>query len=54
MITLAIFKQLATESVAGLIEDTNFFWEEAPLQRDGNPAQGVWMVTRGGEYSYKK
>lgn len=49
MITLALFKQLAQEGVAGLVEDTNFFWEEAPLQRDGNPAQGVWIVTRGGD-----
>ena len=23
-------------------------WEELPLQRDGKPATGVWLVTRGG------
>lgn len=29
--------------------DSNAFWEQAPLQKDGNPAQGIWLVTRGGD-----
>ena len=48
MITLAILQKMATDSVAGLALDKDFFWEELPLQKDGNPAQGVWLVTRGG------
>ena len=48
MITLAILKQMAAEQVASLTLDKDFFWEEAPLQKDGKPAQGVWIVTRGG------
>lgn len=48
MITLAILQKMAADQVAGLEVDKNFFWEEAPLQKDGNPAQGVWIVTRGG------
>ncbi len=47
MITLAILQQMATDNVAKLEVDKNFFWEEMPLQKDGNPAQGVWLVTRG-------
>lgn len=47
MITLAILKQMAADGVADLTPDKDFFWEEMPLQRDGNPAQGVWLVTRG-------
>lgn len=48
MITLAILKQMAADGVAGLTVDKDFFWEELPLQKDGKPAQGVWIVTRGG------
>lgn len=48
MITLAILQKMAADGVAGLQVDRDFFWEEAPLQKDGNPAQGVWIVTRGG------
>lgn len=48
MITLAILKQMAQDQVAGLVVDQNFFWEEMPLRRNGEPAQGVWLVTRGG------
>lgn len=51
MITLAILKQMAADQVAGLTIDEDFFWEEVPLQKDGNPAQGVWVVTRGGGQS---
>lgn len=47
MITLAILQQMAEDGVAGLTIDRDLFWEEAPLQKDGNPAQGVWLVTRG-------
>lgn len=48
MITLALLMQMAEDGVADLTIDENFFWEEAPLQKDGKPAQGVWLVTRGG------
>jgi hypothetical protein len=48
MITLALLKQMTDENVAGLVIDKNCFWEQAPLQRDGSPASGVWLVTRGG------
>lgn len=48
MITLAILEQMVADDVAGLEIDKNCFWEQAPLQKDGKPAQGVWLVTRGG------
>lgn len=48
MITLAILQKMAADGVADLVADRNFFWEEAPLQKNGEPAQGVWIVTRGG------
>lgn len=48
MITLAILNQMAADNVAGLVIDKNAFWEQAPLQKDGQPASGVWLVTRGG------
>lgn len=48
MITLAILEQMAADNVAGLVIDKNAFWEQAPLQKDGQPASGVWLVTRGG------
>lgn len=48
MITIAIFRQMASEQVAGLTSDKDFFVEELPLQKDGKPAQGTWLVTRGG------
>lgn len=51
MITLALLKQMESEEVAGLIIDNNCFWEQAPLLKDGNPASGVWLVTRGGNAS---
>lgn len=51
MITLALFEKMANEAVAGLTENKDFFWEEIPLQKDGKPAQGVWLVTRGGDNS---
>lgn len=51
MITLAIFEQMVKDGVADLTKDENFFLEEAPLQQNGNPAQGVWLVTRAGQAS---
>lgn len=48
MITLAILEQMANDNVADLVVDKNCFWEQAPLQADGKPASGVWLVTRGG------
>lgn len=49
MITLAILEQMASDQVANLVIDENAFWEQAPLTKDGNPAQGIWLVTRGGD-----
>lgn len=51
MITLALLKQMTDDKVADLVIDSNCFWEQAPLQRDGKPASGVWLVTRGGNAS---
>ena len=48
MITLAILEQMVADNVAGLEIDKNCFWEQAPLQANGKPASGVWLVTRGG------
>lgn len=49
MITLALLKQMASDEVADLEIDKSLFWEEMPLQKDGKPATGVWIVTRGGD-----
>ena len=48
MITLALLKQMAADRVSDLTIDQDLFWEELPLQKDGKPAKGVWLVTRGG------
>ena len=48
MITLALLNQMANDGVANLVIDSNCFWEQAPLLKDGRPASGVWLVTRGG------
>lgn len=48
MITLALIEKLTDDNVAALELDKNCFWEEAPLQKDGKPASGVWLVTRAG------
>lgn len=48
MITLALFRKMAEDGVAGLTRNKDFFWEEAPLQHDGKPANGVWLITRTG------
>lgn len=51
MITLAILEQMEKDNVADIVVDTNAFWEQAPLLKDGKPAQGIWLVTRGGDAS---
>lgn len=51
MITLAILEQMVEDNVADLVVDKNCFWEQAPLQANGKPATGVWLVTRGGNAS---
>lgn len=51
MITLALLKQMVNDNVADLVIDQNCFWEQAPLQKDGSPASGIWLVTRGGNAS---
>ena len=48
MITLALLEKMASENIAGLVVDENCFWEQAPLRNSGEPATGVWLVTRGG------
>lgn len=48
MITLALLRQMVSDNVANLTIDKDCFWEQAPLQHDGSPATGVWLVTRGG------
>jgi len=52
MITLALFRKMAEDGVAGLQKEVNFYWEEMPLQRNGSPASGVWLVTRGGTINH--
>lgn len=51
MITLALFNRIASDGVAGLQKNVDFFWEEYPLQKDGKPPAGVWIITRGGDAS---
>jgi len=48
MITLALLDKIEEDSVGDLQVDKDLFWEEAPLQKDGKPTQGVWLVTRSG------
>lgn len=49
MVTLHLLKLLEDEGF-GVI-DTNLFWEEVPLDSNGDPLDGVWIVTRGTEIS---
>lgn len=42
---------MVEDGVGNLTKNENFFWEEMPLQKDGKPAQGVWIVTRPGSNS---
>lgn len=51
MITYAIFRQMITDAVGGLVENKDFFWEEVPGQKEGTPASGVWLITRPGNIS---
>lgn len=48
MITLALLNQMVQDGVGGLTKNKDFFWEEMPLQKDGKPANGVWIITRPG------
>lgn len=45
MITLHILKLLENEGFGTI--DTDLFFEEAPLNKQGKPEQGVWIVERG-------
>lgn len=53
MITAAILIAM-TDDITGLTLDQNAFWEEPPLAKDGKPAQGVWITTRGGNQTNAK
>lgn len=48
MITYAIMKAIADSGTAGLTIDKDFYWEQEPLQANGKPAQGAWLLSRGG------
>lgn len=48
MITRAIFDQMINDGVANLDADSNFYLDEAPLQSNGKPAEGVWLIERAG------
>ncbi len=48
MITLSILKLLENEGFGTI--DTDLFWEDAPLDSQGNPKNGVWIVPRGSTY----
>ena len=45
MITLHILKLLEEEGFGTI--DTDLFWEEVPLNSQGDPKNGIWIVTRG-------
>ena len=45
MIPLHIAKLLADNGFGTL--DTDIFWEEAPLNAQGKPKDGIWVVERG-------
>ncbi len=45
MIALNILKLLEQEGFGTI--DTDLFFEEAPLDQQGKPKQGVWIVERG-------
>lgn len=51
MITLALFRKMVEDKVANLTRNKDFFWDEVPLQHKGEPASGVWLVTRPGNIS---
>lgn len=45
MVTLHLLKSLANNGFGTI--DTDLFWEEVPLDSEGNPREGLWIVTRG-------
>lgn len=45
MISLSLAKWLADEGFGTL--DDDIFWEEAALDANGKPKDGIWVVTRG-------
>lgn len=47
MVTLHLLKLLEDNGFGTI--DTDLFFEEAPLDANGVPKQGVWIVTRGSE-----
>lgn len=49
MVTLHILKLLQDEGFGTV--DTNLFWEEVPLDSNGDPKDGIWIVSRGSEVS---
>lgn len=49
MISLHIAKLLEDEGFGTL--DSDIFWEDMPLDSDGNPKEGIWVVPRGLEVS---
>ena len=48
MITLALFRQMTEDKVAGLTAGKDFFWDELPLDETGRVPKGTWLVTRPG------
>jgi hypothetical protein len=44
MVTLHLAKWLEQEGFGTL--DTDIFWEEVPLNSEGNPKDGIWVVSR--------
>lgn len=49
MITLHIAKLLEDEGFGTL--DLDIFWEDMPVDDDGSPVDGIWIVPRGSEIS---
>lgn len=49
MVTLHIAKWLEDEGFGTL--DQDIFWEEVPLDSNGKPYDGIWVVTRGSALS---
>lgn len=45
MVSLHIAKLLADQGFGTL--DTDIFWEDMPLDSQGNPKNGIWIVPRG-------
>lgn len=47
MISLHLAKWLEQEGFGTL--DSDIFWEDAPLDSNGNPRNGIWVVARGND-----